>query len=185
MMKWVKNADLLEKRLLAQQDNISKRAIYRTGPWVNTQILKMTPDRTPVQIHTEMHRMAVWFEAWAGSQEFPVSLFPSSVCLLIPTAPSLCWHTGNDTEEVMIHRQIVHSSFCQPAVPEAPGVLVAGCTLFTAGAMSCFGHMPPVQLAFQSVQPLNITTVPCSMLFCPVLKVNVLPNKDECQNLKY
>lgn len=143
MTKRINNADLLERRLLAQQGNISKHAIYRTGPWVNTQILKMTPNRTPVQIHREIHRTAVWFEAWAGSQEFPVSLFPSSVCLLTPMAPSLCWHTGNDTEEVMIHRQIMHSSFCQPAMPEAPGILVSGCVLFTAGAVVLlWAHAP-------------------------------------------
>lgn len=90
MTKRVNKADLLKRRLLTQQGNISKHAIYRTGPWVNTQFFKTTLNRTPAQIHSEIHRMAVWFEAWAESQEFSVSLFPSSVCLLIPLAPSFC-----------------------------------------------------------------------------------------------
>lgn len=60
--------DLLERRLLAQQGNINKCAIYRSAPWVNTQILKMTSNRTPVQINKKIHRIAVWFEAWAGCQ---------------------------------------------------------------------------------------------------------------------
>lgn len=42
-----------------------------------------------------------------------------------------------------------------------------------------------MQLAFQSMQPLNITALPSSVLSCPVLNINVLPNKDECQNLKH
>lgn len=68
MTKLVKNADLLERELLAQRGNINKCAIYRTGPWVNTQMLKMTSNKTSVQIHKKIHRIAVWFEAWAGCQ---------------------------------------------------------------------------------------------------------------------
>jgi len=167
-MKWVNNADLLERRLLAQQGNISKHAIYRTVPWVNRQILKMTPNRTPAQTQRELHRMAVWFEAWADSQEFPVSLFPTSVLLLTPTAPSLCWHTGNDTEEVMIHRKIMHGPFCQPAMPETLGILISDCMLFTAEAVFCFGHVPP-----QCKQPSKACTH-WTLLHSPVVCSPVL-----------
>lgn len=68
MTKLVKNVDLLERGLLAQQGNLNKCAIYRTGLWVNTQMLKMTSNRTPAQIHKKIHRIAVWFEAWSGCQ---------------------------------------------------------------------------------------------------------------------
>lgn len=83
------------------------------------------------------------FKPGLGARNFQFLFFPSSVCRLIPMAPSLCWHTGNDTAEVMTCKQIVHGSFSQLAVPEALGILVSDCTLFTAEALSCFGHMPP------------------------------------------
>lgn len=139
MTKWVNKADLLKRRLLSQQGNISKYAIYRTGPWVNTQFLKMTLNRTPVQIHREIHRVAVWFEAWDGSQEFPVSLFPS---FAYTDSPQLLLTHREWYWKVMFCRRIMHSSFCQLAVPDALRILVSDCVLFTAEAMSCFGHMP-------------------------------------------
>lgn len=40
----------------------------------------MTPERTPVEVRGETHRMAAGSEAWAASQESPVSLFPSWAC---------------------------------------------------------------------------------------------------------
>lgn len=84
--------DLLDRGFLAKQGNINKCAIYRTGASVNTQMLKMTSNRNLVQIHKKIHRIAVFFEAWAGCQQLPVSPFPSSVY-------------SDSSESLLTHRQ--------------------------------------------------------------------------------
>lgn len=75
MTKRVNNADFLERRLLAQQGNISKHAIHRSGPWVNTQILKMT--QTEPQFRYAVKYIG-WLCGWSLGWEPGVSSFPFS-----------------------------------------------------------------------------------------------------------
>lgn len=186
-MKQANILDLLERRLLAQQGNINKHAIYSIGPWVNTQILKMTSNRTSVQIHREIHRMALWFEAWAGSQEFAASFFPSSALSVYTDGPQPLlthrqWYWGtcdlltNDAQLFLSASHArdpgdLHLRLCTPHS--------RSCVLLWAHALTSAAGLP------KCAGSPHYWSALCSVLSCPVLYIHMLSDKDEYQNLKY